>query len=293
MMIRSMTGFGRGEYNKDQRKFTVEIRTVNHRYGDINIKLPKTMISLEENIRNYIKEKITRGKIDIYVGFESYSKEDIELKLNTALADIYTDKLNEIKQRYKISDDITLSLVAKFPDVITVEHTVGNKEWLWDLLQPALYDALNECMSMREKEGTLLKNNILNKLVIIQETLNKIKKQAPLVVLEYRQKLENRLKELIHDQDIDDSRLATEIALFADRCSIDEEIVRLESHILQMNDILNTGDIVGRKLDFLAQEMNREANTIASKANNILITKGAIDLKNEIEKIREQIQNIE
>lgn len=288
-----MTGYGRGEWSASQRKFTVEIRSVNHRYGDLNIKLPKTMTFLEENIRDYVKAKVSRGKVDIYVGFESHSKEDIELKLNTALADIYKGKLEEIQQRYLLSDGVTLSLIAKFPDVITVEQTIGNEEWLWSLLKPALDHALDEFMNMRETEGTILKNNILQKLQVMQKLLEKMKKQSPMVIMEYKQKLESRLKELLHDEEIDSNRFAMEIALFADRCSIDEEIVRLESHIVQMNDILSVGNVVGRKLDFLTQEMNREANTIASKANDIEITKAAIELKNEIEKIREQIQNIE
>lgn len=292
-MIRSMTGFGRGESRADHRKFTVEIRSVNHRYSDINIKLSRTMAFLEEKIRNYVKEKVARGKVDIYISFESEAKEDITLQLNTSLADIYKHTLDKIQERYKLDVGATLPMIANFPDVITVEQTIGNETWLWDLLYPALKQAVDEFMVMREKEGNLLKNNILAKLEIIQSIVEKVKIRSPIVINEYKQKLEMRLKELLPDHSIDNHRFVMEVSLFADRCSIDEEIVRLESHIIQMKDILHTEEVVGRKLDFLAQEMNREANTIASKANDIVITKGAIELKNEIEKVREQIQNIE
>ncbi|NMA83844.1 MAG: YicC family protein [Epulopiscium sp.] len=292
-MIRSMTGFGRGESRADHRKFTVEIRSVNHRYSDINIKLSRTMAFLEEKIRNYVKEKVARGKVDIYINFESEAKEDITLQLNTSLADIYKHTLDKIQERYKLDVGATLPMIANFPDVITVEQTIGNETWLWDLLYPALKQAVDEFMVMREKEGNLLKNNILAKLEIIQSIVEKVKIRSPIVINEYKQKLEMRLKELLPDHSIDNHRFVMEVSLFADRCSIDEEIVRLESHIIQMKDILHTEEVVGRKLDFLAQEMNREANTIASKANDIVITKGAIELKNEIEKVREQIQNIE
>ena len=292
-MIKSMTGYGRGESLSEDRKFTVEIKSVNHRYNDISIKLPRSMIFLEDKIRKTVSKSISRGKTDVYIGFETLSKDDICVKLNETLAQAYVEKLDILKDKFDLDGKDTLSLVAKFPDVITVEKVQSEEDVIWDALYPALDEALKRFIEMRSAEGEALKQDIVKKADNIKLLVDGIKERAPFVVLDYKEKLTARLKELMDMVEIDEQRIATEVAIFADRGCIDEEITRLESHIVQLLDILSKGGLVGRKLDFLIQEMNRESNTIASKSNDISITNSAIELKSEIEKIREQIQNIE
>ncbi|MBO8434322.1 MAG: YicC family protein [Tyzzerella sp.] len=292
-MIKSMTGYGRGESLSEDRKFTVEIKSVNHRYNDISIKLPRSMIFLEDKIRKTVSKSISRGKTDVYIGFETLSKDDICVKLNETLAQAYVEKLDILKDKFDLEGKDTLSLVAKFPDVITVEKVQSEEDVIWDALYPALDEALKRFIEMRSAEGEALKQDIVKKADNIKLLVDGIKERAPFVVLDYKEKLTARLKELMDMVEIDEQRIATEVAIFADRGCIDEEITRLESHIVQLLDILSKGGLVGRKLDFLIQEMNRESNTIASKSNDISITNSAIELKSEIEKIREQIQNIE
>ena len=263
-MVRSMTGYGRSEYSHDDRKFMVEIKSVNHRYNDISIKLPRSMNYMEDKVRKVLLENIFRGKTDVYIFFESNSK-----------------------------DDEMLSNIVKFSDIITVEKSDSNEETMWDILVLPLNEAINKFIKMREIEGEVLKLDILKKVENIKIFIKNIKERSPYVPKEYEQKLNERLNVLLEKIEIDPQRVAQEIAIFADKCCIDEEITRLESHILQLVQILNDGGTIGRKLDFLIQEMNRESNTIASKSNDIIITKASIDLKSEIEKIREQIQNIE
>jgi len=292
-MIRSMTGYGQGKLISDDRKFTVEIRSVNHRYNDINVRLPRTLNYLEDKIRTFIKERVSRGKIDVFVSFETTSKDDFEVYLNENLLDAYLEQLNIIKNKSTVIDDISVSLLARFPEVIIVNKKEDDKDILWQLLEEALKEAFNDFLAMREKEGENLKEDLLAKLKVCENYLAKIKERSPNLAEEYKNKLEKRLQELLPDHSIDENRLAMEIAIFADHCSIDEEIVRLESHINQFRNILNHEEIVGRKLDFLVQEMNREVNTIGSKANDLQISQNVIELKSEIEKIREQIQNLE
>ncbi len=292
-MIRSMTGYGQGKLISDDRKFTVEIRSVNHRYNDINVRLPRTLNYLEDKIRTFIKERVSRGKIDVFVSFETTSKDDFEVYLNENLLDAYLEQLNIIKNKSTVIDDISVSLLARFPEVIIVNKKEDDKDILWQLLEEALKEAFNNFLAMREKEGENLKEDLLAKLKVCENYLAKIKERSPNLAEEYKNKLEKRLQELLPDHSIDENRLAMEIAIFADHCSIDEEIVRLESHINQFRNILNHEEIVGRKLDFLVQEMNREVNTIGSKANDLQISQSVIELKSEIEKIREQIQNLE
>lgn len=292
-MIRSMTGYGQGKLISDDRKFTVEIRSVNHRYNDINVRLPRTLNYLEDKIRTFIKERVSRGKIDVFVSFETTSKDDFEVYLNENLLDAYLEQLNIIKNKSTVIDDISVSLLARFPEVIIVNKKEDDKDILWQLLEEALKEAFNDFLAMREKEGKNLKEDLLAKLKVCENYLAKIKERSPNLAEEYKNKLEKRLQELLPDHSIDENRLAMEIAIFADHCSIDEEIVRLESHINQFRNILNHEEIVGRKLDFLVQEMNREVNTIGSKANDLQISQNVIELKSEIEKIREQIQNLE
>lgn len=288
-----MTGYGQGKLISDDRKFTVEIRSVNHRYNDINVRLPRTLNYLEDKIRTFIKERVSRGKIDVFVSFETTSKDDFEVYLNENLLDAYLEQLNIIKNKSTVIDDISVSLLARFPEVIIVNKKEDDKDILWQLLEEALKEAFNNFLAMREKEGENLKEDLLAKLKVCENYLAKIKERSPNLAEEYKNKLEKRLQELLPDHSIDENRLAMEIAIFADHCSIDEEIVRLESHINQFRNILNHEEIVGRKLDFLVQEMNREVNTIGSKANDLQISQNVIELKSEIEKIREQIQNLE
>ena len=292
-MVKSMTGYGRCENEEDGRKFSVEIKSVNHRYNDISIRLPRTMNYLEDKIRKTLMKKIMRGKTDVYINFESFSDDDVNIKVNDALAGAYCEKLKYLRMKYGLTCVDTLELVAKVPDVITVEKVQDDEDTVWNALLPALEGALDNFVSMREAEGEALKADILNKAEIIENYVNEIKERAPLVSEDYRQRLEARLNELLADTAIDEQRILTEVTIFADRACIDEEITRLTSHISQLRDIFQKEEPIGRKLDFLIQEMNREANTIASKSNDIKVTQITIDLKSEIEKIREQIQNIE
>ncbi len=292
-MIKSMTGFGKGENEAEGRKFTVEIKSVNHRYNDINIRLPRFMISLEDKIRKHIMQKISRGKTDVYINFETFSQQDISVKLNEQLAAAVVEKLNYLKAAYGLKSENTLDLVSKFPEVLTTENVEENDEIMYDILLPALDGALEQFTAMREREGAALKADILKKCAVLKDLTKRIEEKASVVPEEYRQKLKNRIDEILGTVPVDEQRLSQEVLLFADRCCIDEEITRLYSHISQLEDILESDEPVGRKLDFLVQELNREANTSASKSGDLYITQAAIDLKSEIEKIREQIQNIE
>lgn len=293
-MIKSMTGYGRGENVKDGRKFTVEIRSVNHRYNDITIKMPRAMNYIEDIVKKKLTQQISRGKTDVYIFFETLSKDDINISLNEALVDAYIEKLSYIKQKYDLKDDISLSLLMGIDDIVTVEKNIIDKDIIIETLMPAVDTALTEFIKLRQTEGMALKKDIIVKLENMINLVNQIKDRSPKVVIEYRDKLQARLNELLTgNNQIDELRLITEITIFADRCSVDEEITRLLSHISQVKSILDEQEAVGRKLDFLVQEMNREANTIGSKSNDIEITQITVDLKSEIEKIREQIQNIE
>lgn len=293
-MTISMTGFGRAVTSEESRyNFTIEIKSVNHRYLDLNIKMPRNLLSLENKIRETVKEKISRGKLDVFITQNTYEKDDVEVSFNKILGDSYFNVLKEIGNRYEINDDISVSLIAKFPDVVTLEKKDVELEEVWNSLKIPLNEAIDVLIKMRTDEGTKLTEDIILKCNIIEELVNGIKERSPLVVEEYKNKLNNRLKELIENSTIDEGRMYAEIAIFADKASIDEEIVRLNSHIIQLKENLNKQESVGRKLDFIVQEMNREANTISSKANDLEIVNLAINIKNYIEKIREQVQNIE
>lgn len=294
--VRSMTGYGRGEFTAEDRKFTVEMRSVNHRYNDITVKLPRFLISLEDRIKKKTAENVFRGKTDIYISFETLSSEDVEVKLDEALAAAYAEKLKHLRDILGVpqaDDGRILELTARFPDVITVEKAQKEEEALWEILLPALEDAVSRFLAMRETEGENLKQDILQKGEKIRALVADVKERAPLVVEEYREKLNRRLEDILGNVEVDPQRVAQEVAVFADRGCIDEEITRLESHLIQLDGILREGGQVGRKLDFLVQEMNRESNTIASKANDVQIVQATIALKSEIEKIREQVQNLE
>lgn len=293
--MKSMTGYGRGECTMYERKFTVEIKAVNHRYNDITVKLPRAIMGFEDEIKKAISKKVFRGKLDVFVNFESFSQEDINISVNEPLAKYYTETLRKLKSDLHLDGDVTIEIVSKFPDVITVDKSISNENTeneIRECLMKAVEDATDAFVAMREVEGETLKKNIIEKVAFVNDALQKIEERAPWVSKDYRARLEAKLADLDEIQ-VDESRLLTEVLLFADKACIDEEITRLHSHISQMYSIVEENVPVGRKLDFLVQEMNRETNTIGSKSNDIEITNHVVDIKSEIEKIREQIQNIE
>ena len=292
-MICSMTGYGRSEIEENDRKVTVEISSINHRYLDLNIRMPKTLAHLEDNVRKIIKQKVARGKMDISIYCYSHSEEDIEIIVNDSLCKGYMDAFRKIGNTFQIEDDIKLSHLIGINDFVMIQKKTASNDEVMQTLHKALELALEELSCMRAREGMALKRDILHKVSGLRGLIETINQRSYLVVDEYKKKLEARMAVLLENVSIDANRLATEVALFADKCAIDEELTRLKSHIHQLVSILEEDSIVGRKLDFLIQEMNREANTIGSKANDYEITKCVVELKTEIEKIREQVQNIE
>lgn len=259
----------------------------------MNIKIPRNLLSLENKIRETIKAKINRGKVDVFINQSIYENDDVEVYFNEKLADSYLACLKKIKDRYEVIDDISVSLIAKFPDVITAEKKEENLEEIWSNLREPLNEAIDSLIKMRENEGTKLREDIIVKCTAIGELVSQIEEKSPLVVEDYKNKLNSRIAELLNTSEVDETRIAMEVALFADKAAIDEEIVRLKSHIAQLKQTLDKDEPIGRKLDFIVQEMNRETNTISSKANDLGILNLTINVKNYIEKIREQIQNIE
>ena len=292
-MIKSMTGFGRCEVQKDARKFTVELKGVNHRYLDVNIRMPKKLNFFETAIRTLLKSYATRGKVDIFITYEDSSQNQVAVKYNEALAAEYLKYLNRMAEEFGLENDVRVSTLSRYPEIFTMEEQAEDEEELWNGLKEALEGAFAQFVETRTTEGENLKKDILEKLGILEELVGYIEERSPQIVREYREKLEEKTKELLADAQIEDSRIAAEVILFADKICTDEEVVRLKSHISHMRNTLEDKEGIGRKLDFIAQEMNREANTILSKANDIEVSDCAISLKTEIEKIREQIQNIE
>lgn len=293
-MVRSMTGFGRASSDEgSDHCFLVEIKSVNHRYLDLNVRMPRGMISLEEKIRRVVSEKLSRGKVDVFINYKDYGKRDSMAKLNSDLADSYYKCLEELQGKFNVKNDITLSLIARFPDVIYQEEKEDDLELMWKELSFLMENSLDKLSAMRAVEGEKLKVDILNKCDIIKSNMSKIEEKSPKVVIDYKKKLEERIQELVEAASLDENRLSMEVAIFADKCCIDEEITRLNSHIEQTKATLELVEPIGRKLDFIVQEMNREANTIASKSQDLEITNLVLNIKNEIEKIREQVQNIE
>ena len=292
-MIRSMTGFGRYEISENNRKITVEIKSVNHRYLDINIRMPKKLYSFENNIRHLIKNMLERGKVDVFISYEDYSEGSMCLKYNEGVAKEYFDTITKISQMFGLLNDATATYIAKCPEVVVMEEQAVSEDELEKLVSDTVNGALVELVKAREKEGEHLRGNLFEKTKIMQDIVEMIKEKSPQILKEYKAKLEEKVKELLLNSTIDESRIAAEVTLYADKVCVDEEIVRLLSHINSMNVNLQNGDRVGRKLDFIAQEMNREANTILSKTSDIEITNKGIELKNTVEEIREQVQNIE
>ncbi|GLG05591.1 YicC family protein [Drancourtella massiliensis] len=292
-MIRSMTGFGRCEIQSGEKKFTVEMKGVNHRYLDVNIRMPKKLYFFETAIRSYLKKYIQRGKVDIFVTYEDLSEGQMSLKYNEALASEYLDYFRQMEEKFGLENDVRISALSRYPEVFTMEEQDVDEEEMWNGLREALDGACVQFVSARETEGEKLREDLIGKLDDMKAVVEKIEERSPQILSEYREKLEEKVKELLADTQIDESRIAAEVVLFADKICTDEEIVRLKSHIDHMKSTLQAGEGIGRKLDFIAQEMNREANTILSKANDLTVSNYGIDLKTEIEKVREQIQNIE
>lgn len=292
-MIKSMTGFGRCETEEGNRKFSVEIKAVNHRYLDENIKMPKKLNFFESAIRNVLKDYIQRGKVDVYISYEDFSEENVNIKYNHDIAAEYLKYLRQIKADFGLEDDIRVSTLSRYPEVFTMEEVEVDEEEIWKELEKAVRGAAEAFVETRIKEGENLKNDLIGKLDGMLSCVDFISERSPQIISEYKQKLEAKVKEMLEDVKIDENRLLMETTIFADKVCVDEEIVRLRSHIEATKSALIAGGSIGRKLDFIAQEMNREANTILSKANDLEISNRAIELKTEIEKVREQIQNIE
>lgn len=292
-MIKSMTGFGRSEIVKGNRKISVEIKSVNHRYLEAGIKMPKKLNVFESRMRDLLKKYATRGKIDIFINYEDDSESQVNLKFNQNIADEYMAIFNNMSEKYNLKNDMTVGGLARFPEVITMDEVHEDEEELWHFIEEAMKAALEQFVNTRILEGENLKKDLLGKLDHMEELVAFVEKRSPEIMKEYRSKLESKVKELLGDTTIDESRIATEVIIYADKICVDEETVRLRSHIEHARKCLNEDGGIGRKMDFIAQEMNREANTTLSKANDIEISNAAIDLKTEIEKVREQIQNIE
>ena len=293
-MIKSMTGFGRSEVVTDERKITIELKSVNHRYLDLSIKMPKKLSFLEGSIRNLMKTYIQRGKVDVYITYEDYTINNGTLKYNKELAAEYIACLKQIQQDFDLDYDIKVSTLSRYRDILTMEEQSVDEEELWSILEPPVREACERFVQTRTQEGHNLEKDLLEKLDGLDKKVTRIEERSPEVVNAYRTKLEAKVSELLEDTQIDDNRIAAEVILFSDKICNDEETVRLHSHVKNMKKMLTTEtEGIGRKLDFMAQEMNREANTILSKSSDMEISDIAIDLKTEIEKIREQIQNIE
>ena len=294
-MIKSMTGFGRSEYSDGKRNITCEIKSVNHRYSDITVKMPRRYSFAEDKIKQAVKSKLARGKVDVSINVENVTENDVVIKLNQLAAKQYYDNLKELKETFDLSGDIDLELLATMPDVLKAVPDVDDEEELTKAILIPVAEASANLEKMRAIEGARLADDLINKGETIKSILDQIEERSPLVVKDYMEKLRARIAELLDGAaEIPEDRILTEAAIFADKCAIDEEITRLNSHLLQLKSILTGSEsTVGKKLDFLVQEMNREANTIGSKANDITITNHMLNIKAEIEKIREQVQNIE
>lgn len=291
-MIKSMTGYGRSNVSKNEREYQIEIKSVNHRYLDVSIKMPRQLSYLEETIKREISSKVRRGKIDIFITFENNSLEGREIKINTELAKAYIDELKKLAEKENILADIQVTEISKYPDVLNIQNSQDDETIKEELIETVRI-ATENLVQMREIEGAKISEDLITRLDKIQSKVNEISKISTGLIEEYVVKLEERIKEILKNQEIDKSRLAQEVVIYADKCSIEEEVTRLNSHISQFKTLLNSNETIGKKLDFIVQEMNRETNTIGSKANKLEITNGVIDIKTEIENIREQVQNIE
>ena len=290
-MIKSMTGYGRGKYENEGREYLIEIKSVNNRYCDISVKLPRSISYLEEKIKKEITSKVSRGKIDVFVTFYNNSTSGKNIKFNRELAGMYIAELKELAKENMLEEDIKVTEISKFPDVLTIEND-EDEELIWNELNIPLTEAINNFVDMKETEGRKIYEDLINRIEDIQNKTNIISENSTRLIKDYIVKLETRIKDLLNTDNIDENRLAMETVIYADKCSVEEEITRLNSHVYQFKELIK-GNVVGKKLDFLIQEMNRETNTIGSKSSSIEITNLVIEMKTQIEDIREQIQNLE
>lgn len=292
-MIKSMTGYGKSEQAIDSLNVTVEIKSVNHRYFEFSARVPREYGFLEEKLKKYCNSLITRGKVECYVSVEDLEEREMEVNVNETLAAGYVKALKELSERFGLKDDISAVTLSRYPDVITLHKASEDEERIWNAVKTVAETAVSKFIEMRETEGSKLRGDILSRADYIIECVEFIEGRSPETVREYNEKLKLRMKELLGDAAVDEQRLLNEAAIYADKIAVDEETVRLRSHISQLREFMNSSEAIGRKLDFLVQEINREANTIGSKAQDVDIAKKVIAIKAEVEKIREQVQNIE
>ena len=292
-MIKSMTGYGKSEQTIDSLNVTVEIKSVNHRYFEFSARVPREYGFLEEKLKKYCNSLITRGKVECYVSVEDLEEREMEVNVNETLAAGYVKALKELSERFGLKDDISAVTLSRYPDVITLHKASEDEERIWNAVKTVAETAVSKFIEMRETEGSKLRWDILSRADYIIECVEFIESRSPETVREYNEKLKQRMKELLGDAAVDEQRLLNEAAIYADKIAVDEETVRLRSHISQLREFMNSSEAIGRKLDFLVQEINREANTIGSKAQDVDIAKKVIAIKAEVEKIREQVQNIE
>ena len=291
-MIKSMTGYGKSNMSKNLREYQVEIKSVNHRYLDVSIKMPRSLSYLEEEIKKAILAKVTRGKVDVFITFNNNSLEGRDIKINTEIARMYIKELKDLAESEGIIADIPVTEISKLPDVLTIQNNQDDETIKNELLEVSS-KAIDNLVDMRKVEGEKIAQDLLIRIQDIEEKVKKISSLSTGLIEEYVVKLNTRIKDLLQDQEIDEARLAQEVVIYADKCSIEEEVTRLNSHIYQFRELLNSNEAMGKKLDFMIQEMNRETNTIGSKANNLEITNEVINMKTQLENIREQVQNIE
>ena len=292
-MIKSMTGYGRYEYVDESKKIVIDMKSVNQRFCDVSVKVPRSYGYLEDKIKEYVSSSISRGKVDVFVYIEHYSSDNKMITLDKALLDNYYNLVKEIKDDYNINDDVSLSNLLRFSDIFVVRQAEEDKDEAWEMMKKALVPATEDFINSRVREGERMLLDLKEKAANIKEFVKKVEERAPQIVTEYAEKLKNRMHELLGDTNIDEGRLLTEVGIMADRVCIAEELVRLKSHLEELDKILALSEPVGRKLDFLVQEINREINTIGSKSNDIEAARIVVDMKSEVEKMREQIQNIE
>ncbi len=292
-MLKSMTGYGRREAVTDGKKILVEIKSVNHRYSDYNIKVQRHLGFLEDKIRKYVSSFITRGKVDIYLNVENFETADKEIRLNKEIAKNYIEVLHELRDEFGLKDDITVSSVARNSDIFQTERVEEDEEQLWNTVKTVLDGALGDFVAMREREGERIEKDLCERIDYMRTLVKTVEERSPKTVQEYSDRLYEKIKEVLDGREIDEARILTEVAIYADKVAVNEETVRLTSHFAEFDTIIGSGEPAGRRLDFLIQEINREVNTIGSKASDIEIAKTVVTLKGEIEKLREQIQNIE
>lgn len=292
-MIKSMTGYGRHQANLDGYDITVEVKSVNHRYFEFSARVPRAYGYLDEKLKSFCNQKIARGKVDLYVSIIPVEAVDTQVQINKHLAQSYLQELRELSDFLDIKDDMTLSSIARFNDIYNIRREPDDEDLIWNLVQQVADVALDQFLEMRVREGDKMKADISSRLDLLEGYIDNIEAKSPETVSQWRNRLEERVRQVLEDRQLDEARIITEVAIFAERVAVDEETVRLKSHISQFRAVLNEDDSVGRKLDFLVQEINRETNTIGSKCQDADVAKIVVEMKSETEKIREQIQNIE